>query len=95
MKIRVLIFFRPKTVKVLLARKDKQWGGQRWLAEQLGLSESYISSMIAGREPVPTGRQGAAMNAFRGMSHKRGGRLSWDDLFQSVVKEVDGTATAI
>lgn len=95
MKIRVFIYLRPKTVKILLARKDKQWGGQRWLAEQIGMPTSNVSMMISGARAVPNGKQGAIINAFRGMSHKKGGRLCWDDIFQQVIKEEEGTATAI
>lgn len=90
MRLRVVVYLRSTTVKVLLARKDKQWGGQKWLAEQMRVSETYVSLMLAGKQPVPTGRQGLIINAFRGMSHKKGGRVTWDDIFQQVIKEDAG-----
>ena len=92
MKLKVFVFLRPRTVKILLARKDKPWGGQKWLAEQLGISEAFVSMMLNGKAAVPSGKQSAVINAFRGMSHKRGGRVSWDDLFQQSVLESTGAS---
>ncbi len=89
--MRVRVYLRPKTVLVLLARKDMQHGGQKWLAMRIGVSQTLVSLMINGQSPVPSGRQGQIMEAFRGMSHKRGGRLTWDDVFQSTM--VDSVAS--
>lgn len=95
MRLRVVVYLRPKTVKVLLARKDKTWGGQKWMAEQMGVSEQFVSAMLSGMQPVPSGRQGVIINLFRGMGLGRGQRLSWDLLFQQCVKEMVGTETAL
>jgi hypothetical protein len=89
-RIRVVVFIRTKTVLLLLAKKDMQWGGKKWLACKVGVSQAYMSQILAGRAPVPTGRQKLFIEAFRGMSHKPGGRLKWDDLFQPVVLEGKG-----
>lgn len=95
LRLRIVVYLRPRTIKALLARKDKQWGGQRWLADQMRVSEVYVSRMLSGNEPVPTGRQSFVINAFRGMSHKKGGRLSWDDVFQQVTKEMSAATGEI
>lgn len=88
MRLKIVVYLRPRTVALLLAKKDKQWGGQKWLADQMRVSQTYVSLMLAGKQPVPTNRQGLIINAFRGMSHKPGGRLRWEDLFQFVEREV-------
>ena len=93
MRLRILVYMRPKTVKILLARKDKQWGGQKWLADQMKVSETYISLMLSGYEPVPTGRQSLLINAFRGMARAKGEKVRWDDIFQNVTR-ADGSVTA-
>lgn len=92
MKLHVYVYLRPVTVKLLLARMDKAWGGQKWLAEQIGLSESHLSRMLGGELPVPSGKQVLIRNIFRGMSHKKGGRTTYDDIFQQVIKEMSGAS---
>ena len=92
MRIRVTIFVRERPVKVLLAKKGMQWGSQRWLAAHLGISEEHMSNILAGRQPVTPRIQKALVELFRGMSHKPGGRLKWDDLFQCAVSGPQGAA---
>lgn len=91
-RLRVVVFIRVRVVALMLARKDMAWGGQKWLAERMGVSQAYMSLMMSGQKPVPTRRQALLMEAFRGMSHKKGGRLCWDDVFQPVYREPSGTS---
>ena len=95
MRVRVVVYLRPKTVKLLLVKKsilDRARRDQKWMAERLGVSEGFVSDMLNGKENVPAGKVGLLWELFRGMSHKRGGRLTDEDLFQYVTKEATGTA---
>lgn len=94
MRVRVTVYLRPRTVMILLARKDKQRGGLKWFAGVIGVSQPHMSHMISGRQPVPSGRQALVMNAFRGMGLRRGHKVCWDDVFQQTVVE-DGSVTTL
>ena len=100
MRIRVVVYLRPKTVALLLSKKKaklRMRGGQKWLADRLGVSETYVSLMMLGEHgsPVPANRESVIWDLFRGMSHKPGGRLTDADLFQRVTieKDVEGSVT--
>lgn len=97
MRLKVTVYLRPRTVAILLAKKGKRWGGQKWMAERLGVSQTYVSLMMMGKDgyPVPTTKQQVIWDLFRGMSHKPGGRLKDDDLFQYVAREPQGTEASI
>lgn len=97
--MRVRVFLKKETVLILLKRKCAQrrgnvWvktqtadGPKTWLARQVGVSPTFIMYLLERREPVPDSKQAAILNAFKGMSHKPGGRLSWDDLFEIQMSE--------
>ena len=85
MRLRIVVYLRPKTVKILLAKKQLIEGekrDQKWLSLQLGTSQAMVSLMLRGVAPVPSSKGPLLWDMFRGMSHKHGGRLKDSDLFQ-------------
>lgn len=86
--MRIKVFIRPETLILLLMRRG--WTQER-LARELKVTGTYIS-LIIGLKYSPSARlQSRLMSVFRGVSHKPGGRLTWDDMFS--VKEIDSNST--
>lgn len=79
--MRVIVYLKPKTILLLLARRNADLG---WLAERTGVSRTTVSFWMHGKSQPSNEARTRIMEAFRGMSHKPGGRLKWDDIFQSV-----------
>lgn len=77
MRIRIVI--RAETLLVLLHKRG--WS-QGQLATALNVTDSYVSQIIQGKVGVSADVSTRLLDTFRGMSHKPGGRLKWDDLFK-------------
>lgn len=86
MRVRVAVYLRPRAVKQLLARGMVQAGAQRWLAKRIGVSESHMSNLLAGRFPLKPDHQSAVLEAIASR-HQRGVRATWDALFHMVTIE--------
>ena len=84
--MRIKVYLRPKTVLILLARRNV---GKGWLAEQVGVSRWTVSMWIAGKENPAEQSRERIMDAFKGMGLSRGTKVGWDDLFQSVIEHSD------
>lgn len=78
MRLWLRIRIKPETLIPLLMKKGWTQGK---LAREIGVSGAYVSMIMYGRYS-PSGKlQHKMLKAFRGMSHKPGGRLTWEDLF--------------
>ena len=75
-----------ETLIPLLMKKG--WTQQK-LARRIGVSPWTLSMAMNMRQSPRADVQHRLMDAFRGMSHKPGGRLTWDDLFKTELVESD------
>ena len=81
------LYVRPGTVWILLRKKG--WS-QGMLAEHMGMTQAWISWAVRGKKPVSSETGRRLWDAFRGVSHKPGGRLVFEDLFEMRFAESEG-----
>ena len=81
------LYVRPNTVWVLLRKRG--WS-QKDLAQRMGMSQWWVSFVVRGKASVGPGTQRQMWDAFRGVSHKPGGRLVFEDLFEARFAESEG-----
>lgn len=77
--IRLRFYVKGGTVRILLRRRG--WT-QEELARRIKMSGPHLCLVINGKQATSTMTMNKILQVFRGVSHKPGGRVTWDDLFE-------------
>ena len=80
-------FVKPGTVILLLMKKG--WTQER-LAKEMSVSAWTVSVLLNQKQSPSPDTMTRLSRAFRGMSVKKGGRTTWDDLFEARTEGGEG-----
>lgn len=80
---------RHGVLTVLLGRKGWRKAD---LAREMGVSRVTVSRLLNEHYLPDAPMTRRIFEVFRGVSHKDGGRLRWDDLFRAELDETGATA---